>query len=248
MLKHIKTFGQYLAESMNAVPVDFEVDDYNFEDNSITVLCYFPHETDVETYDEVVIDRDDFESWVEENIGLDWTHDYHDPSDFYGHGQDSGTLTVEEWWEQADAKEIYGALKNYIKDKGIEVRPKFDHHMDDITNESDYYNVKDWDDRGDSYVSLGGRETVKSYLKNDNPKINDGDLVVPIGHTPRKGHSEIGQVINVFFNRNTEEALYGIRFFDSEGRTSLGKMSEDQIEKWNGEIPEWVINHPKYNA
>ena len=80
-------FNKTIEESIDSVPADFKVDDYEILDNSITVLCYFPHETDVESYDEVVIDRDDFESWVGENINLDWTDDYYDPSDFYGHGQ-----------------------------------------------------------------------------------------------------------------------------------------------------------------
>lgn len=126
-------FNKTIEESIDSVPADFKVDDYEILDNSITVLCYFPHETDVESYDEVVIDRDDFESWVGENINLDWTDDYYDPSDFYGHGQKSGTLTIEDWWNEAEVKEIYGALESYIKEKGIEVRPKFDHHMDVIT-------------------------------------------------------------------------------------------------------------------
>lgn len=126
-------FNKTIEESIDSVPADFKVDDYEILDNSITVLCYFPHETDVESYDEVVIDRDDFESWVGENINLDWTDDYYDPSDFYGHGQKSGTLTIEDWWNEAEVKEIYGALESYIKEKGIEVRPKFDHHMDAIT-------------------------------------------------------------------------------------------------------------------
>lgn len=126
-------FNKSIEESVDSMPVDFKVDDYEILDNSITVLCYFPHETEVDTYDEVVIDRDDFESWVEENISLDWTDDYYDPSEFYGHGQKSGTLTIEEWWDQAEVKEVYGALEDYIKEKGIEIRPKFDRHMDAIT-------------------------------------------------------------------------------------------------------------------
>lgn len=116
-------FSKSIEESMDSIPMDFEVDDYEVIENSITVLCYFPHE-EAESYDEVVLDRDDFESWAGENLNLDWTDDYYDPSEFHGHGQKSGTLTIEDWWNEADAKEIYATLKAYIKEKGIEVRPK----------------------------------------------------------------------------------------------------------------------------
>jgi len=133
MSNYVKSFRGYLNESIDSMPMDFKIDDYEIKNNSITVLCYFPHETDVENYDEVVIDRDDFESWASDNVDLDWVYDYYDPSSYDGHGQDSGTLTIEEWWEQADVKEVYRALEDYIKEKGIEVRPKFDHHMDAIT-------------------------------------------------------------------------------------------------------------------
>jgi hypothetical protein len=54
-----------------------------------------------------------------------------------------------------------------------------------------------------------------------------------------------GQIINVFHNENTGEVIYGIRFFEPEGATSLGKVEPKDLELLTT-VPDYVINHPKF--
>jgi len=122
MAKTVKGFSQYIRESYHEdQKIDWKIDDYekNVYDNLLQVYCYNPNDLSEEEYKVVDLDLAEFEDWLADNVNLEWSHDYYDPSQYDAHGQDSGTLTVDEWWDSADIKEIYSAIKDYMASSGI---------------------------------------------------------------------------------------------------------------------------------
>ena len=122
MAIEIKRFSQYVNESYREQRTSgWKIDDYekNVYDNLLQVYCYNPADPSEEEYKVVDLNLSDFEEWLVDNVNLEWSNDYYDPSQYDGHGQDSGTLTVDEWWDSADITEIYSTIKDYMASIGI---------------------------------------------------------------------------------------------------------------------------------
>lgn len=75
-----------------------------------------------ETFIEVVRDdkyflipRSKFEQWLIKNHRLDYCHDYNDPSQFDGHGQQTGTYTLDQYWKDLDDSYIKEDILMFIE-------------------------------------------------------------------------------------------------------------------------------------
>lgn len=132
-----------------------------------------------------------------------------------------------------------------IKDKIEKIGESTKNHLkhlllfESFLSESDWYTVNrpGWD----PYKTI----TTSSYglrLKGVNAPFKEKEVVVV-----KQGlYSKLpGQIINVFYNENTGEVIYGIRFFEPGGATSLGKEEPKDLELL-ATVPDYVLNHPKF--
>jgi len=125
--------------------------------------------------------------------------------------------------------------------------------MSQVITETDWYNIPQWDEKGQNYSNLLGKKTTSDYI--ENPKINYHDIVTMVddpfdydANNNKKENKFVGQVINVFFNKDTKEVMYGVRFFHPEGRTFLRKFTPEELEHFTEPTPEYILNNPKFES
>ncbi len=73
----------------------FEIEDYTLTDENIEIILLL----DGSISKDLTIKRWDFERWLKDNQKLDYCNDYADARSFCGHGQDTGVLSLEEYWQ-----------------------------------------------------------------------------------------------------------------------------------------------------
>lgn len=124
--------------------------------------------------------------------------------------------------------------------------------FESFIEESSFYQVQQWDDAGQKYAShLGDLDSAGISTQY---KIGDVVKVKTVGSKwdEEKGHyvqidaEAFGQIITVFKNEETGEKLFGVRIFKEDGMSSLGKMQEDEIIGKAETLPDYVLNHEKY--
>lgn len=124
--------------------------------------------------------------------------------------------------------------------------------FESFIEESGFYQVQQWDDAGQKYTShLGDLDQAGIPTQY---KIGDVVKVKTVGSKwdEEKGHyvqidaEGFGQIITVFKNEETGEKLFGIRIFKEDGMTSLAKMQEDEIIGKAENLPDYILNHNKY--
>lgn len=111
--------------------------------------------------------------------------------------------------------------------------------FESFLNESDWYTVNKpgWDPSKTITTSASGLR-----LKGVNAPFKEKDVVM----TKHGLYAKLpGQIVNVFYNENTGEVIYGIRFFELQGATSLGKEEPKDIELLTA-VPDYVTNHTRF--
>lgn len=97
----------------------FEIEEYNLFDDEIEVTI-----TRGEQEKTISVPRERFERWLENNGRLDYCRDW---ADYSGeHQQDTGTMTIEDYWDWSTYREIKSDLYDFIVTKMMDVRKVFD--------------------------------------------------------------------------------------------------------------------------
>jgi len=124
--------------------------------------------------------------------------------------------------------------------------------FESFVEESSFYQVQQWDDAGQKYASHFG--DLDSAGISTQYKIGDVIKVKSIGSKwdeEKRQYIQIdiekfAQVLTVFKNEETGVLLYGIRILNEDGMSSLAKIGETAIVGIVTDIPEFILNHPKY--